>query len=113
MTPEDCPIQCGFVRGSGTTDAVYAIRLLLERQNSTHGLEKAFDRVPWDLIWHSVCSHCALEKYVSWIQLLYANTTSIIQCPAGLSKPFSITIGEHQGSAFSLLLFILTWTQPQ
>ncbi len=51
-------------------------------------LKKAFDRV-------------------RWIQLLYANTTSIVQCPAGLSKPFPITIGVHQGSALSPLLFIL------
>ncbi|MGL4932411.1 MAG: RNA-directed DNA polymerase, partial [Aeromonas sp.] len=48
------PNQCGFVRGRGTTDAIYAVRLLLERHREKNqpvhmaflDLEKAFDRVP-------------------------------------------------------------------
>ncbi len=105
------PNQCGFVRGSGTTDAIYAIRLLLERHREENqpahmaflDLEKAFDRVPLDLIWHYLRS---LEEYVRWIQLLYANTIIVVRCPAGLSKP-PITIGVDQVSALSPLLFIL------
>ncbi|KAK3558054.1 hypothetical protein QTP86_006472 [Hemibagrus guttatus] len=55
------PNRCGFVQGSGTTDAIHAIWLLLERHQEKNkpvhmaflDLEKAFDRVPQDLIWHS------------------------------------------------------------
>lgn len=64
----------------------------------------SFDRVPRDLIWHSLRSHGAPEEYVRWIQLLY---TSAVQCPAGLSEPFPTTVGVHQGSALLPLLFIL------
>lgn len=78
------PNQCGFVRGSGTTDAIQAIRLLLERHRGEKNqpvhmafldLEKAFDRMPRDLIRHSLCSLGAPEEYICWIQLLYTNTT--------------------------------------
>uniref|UniRef100_A0A673IM55 ribonuclease H n=1 Tax=Sinocyclocheilus rhinocerous TaxID=307959 RepID=A0A673IM55_9TELE len=65
-------------------------------------LEKAFNRVPRDLIWHSLCSRGAPEEYIWWIQLLYANTTSV----------FPITVGVHQGSALFPLLFILCMNTP-
>ncbi|XDV17916.1 hypothetical protein PO909_023707 [Leuciscus waleckii] len=64
------PNQCGFVRGSGTTDAIHGVRLLLERHREKNqqvhmaflDLEKAFDRMPRDLIWHSLRSHGAPEE---------------------------------------------------
>ncbi|ROL42668.1 RNA-directed DNA polymerase from mobile element jockey [Anabarilius grahami] len=59
------PNQCGFVQGSGTTDAIHAARILLEKHREKNqtvhmaflDLEKAFDRVPHDLIWNSLHSH--------------------------------------------------------
>ena len=50
--------QCGFVKGCGTTDAIHAARLLLEKHReknkSIHmvflDLEKAFNWVPHELI---------------------------------------------------------------
>lgn len=38
---------------------------------------------------------------------MYRNVTSTVRSPVGTSPPFSITVGVHQGSALSLLLFIL------
>uniref|UniRef100_A0A914WD71 Reverse transcriptase domain-containing protein n=1 Tax=Plectus sambesii TaxID=2011161 RepID=A0A914WD71_9BILA len=107
--------QCGFVKGAGTTDAIHAARLLIERHREKNqkihiaflDLEKAFDRVPHDLIWTSLRSHGVPEEYVRWIKILYANKTSAVRCPAGTSEPFPITVGVHQGSALSPLLFIL------
>jgi len=57
--------QCGIVKGSGTSDANHAVRILLERHREKNltvhasflDLEKAFDRVPYDLIWHALRSH--------------------------------------------------------
>ncbi|KAK3541772.1 hypothetical protein QTP86_003511 [Hemibagrus guttatus] len=46
-------------------------------------------------------------EYVRWIQLLYTNTSSFVRYPADLSEPFPITVGVHQGSTLSPLLFIL------
>ena len=107
--------QCGFVKGCGTTDAIHAVRLLMEKHRERNkpihmaflDLEKAFDRIPHDLIWHAMRSHGVPEVYVQWTQLLYRNVTSAIRGPVGTSPSFTINVGVHQGSALSPLLFVL------
>ena len=50
--------QAGFVKNCGTTDAIFAARLLVEKHREKNvplhlaflDLEKAFDRVPHDVI---------------------------------------------------------------
>jgi hypothetical protein len=109
------PNQCGFVKGCGTTDAIHAARLLVERHREKNrplhmaflDLEKAFDRIPHDLIWHALRSHGVPEEYVRWVKLLYRDVSSVVRCAAGTSRPFPIRVGVHQGSALSPLLFIL------
>ena len=107
--------QCGFVKGTSTSDAIFATRMLIERHREKRkplhiaflDLEKAFDRVPHDLIWMSLRKHGVPEPYIAWIKLMYTNVTSVVQCPAGKSDPFDVTVGVHQGSALSPLLFIV------
>ena len=51
-------MQCGFMSGRGTTDAIFILRQLQEKHLAANkplymafvDLEKAFDRVPWDVI---------------------------------------------------------------
>ncbi|EYC14192.1 hypothetical protein Y032_0041g394 [Ancylostoma ceylanicum] len=51
--------QCGSVPGCGTTDAIHSARLLIEKHREKKkrlhlaflDLEKAFDRVPHEVIW--------------------------------------------------------------
>jgi len=109
------PNQCGFVRRSGTSDAIHAVRILFERHREKNltvhaaflDLEKAFDRMPQDLIWHALRSHGVPETYVRWVKMLHNNTTSVVRTPVGTSPPFPIRVGVYQGSAVSPLLFIL------
>lgn len=57
--------QCGFVKGSGTMYTNHTAHLLLEKHRvktkPVHmaflDLEKAFDCVPYTLIWHTLQSH--------------------------------------------------------
>ncbi|EYB84458.1 hypothetical protein Y032_0316g2295 [Ancylostoma ceylanicum] len=107
--------QCGFVARCGTTDAIHAARLLIkkhrEKLKALHiaflDLEKAFDRVPHELIWYALRKHALPEELTEWVRILYARPRSQVQAPAGTSAEFPITAGVHQGSALSPLLFIL------
>lgn len=64
------PNQCGFVKGSSTTDAIHAARLLMEKHREMNGmahvafldLEKAFDHVPHILFWKALRSHSIPEE---------------------------------------------------
>lgn len=105
--------QCGFVRGKSTTDAIHTICILMEKyrvlKKDLHmvfiDLEKAFDRVPRSLIWHSLRSQYVPESYISKIADMYENVTTKVRCPAGTSEEFEVRVGVHQGSALSPLLF--------
>ncbi|EYC32664.1 hypothetical protein Y032_0002g1031 [Ancylostoma ceylanicum] len=107
--------QCGFVAKCGTTNAIHAARLLIEKhrekQKALHvaflDLKKAFDRVPHELIWYALGKHAIPEELIEWVRILYARPRSQVQAPAGTSAEFPITVGVHQGSALSPLLFIL------
>ena len=70
-------------------------------------LEKAFDRVPHDLLWFSLRDAGVPEEYVRWVKMLYTDSQSQVRSVAGTTKPFKVTVGVHQGSAISPLLFIL------
>lgn len=107
--------QCGFVKGCGTIDAIFAVRQLMEKfrekRRPLHlaflDLEKAFDRVPHQMIWYALRDHQVPEIYINWVKMLYNNTRSQVRCPAGLTDSFPVTVGVHQGSALSPLLFII------
>jgi len=105
--------QCGFVKGAGTTDAIHAARLVLEKHreknNPVHvaflDLEKAFDRVPHEVIWWALRKHQVSEVYIDWIKMIYRGASSSVRTSVGLSREFPIRVGVHQGSALSPLLF--------
>ncbi|VDO98885.1 unnamed protein product [Heligmosomoides polygyrus] len=107
--------QCGFVAGCGTIDAIHAVRLLVERhrekQKPLHlaflDLEKAFDRVPREVIWYALRQHGVPEELIEWVRILYSCPKSQVRAPAGTSTEFPISVGVHQGSALSPLLFIV------
>ncbi|CAD6188194.1 unnamed protein product [Caenorhabditis auriculariae] len=107
--------QCGLVRGCGTTDAIHAARILFEKHREKNvclhaafiDLEKAFDRVPHELIWYALRQHDVPEALINLVKLLYKDTKSKVVTAAGTTEDFSIKVGVHQGSALSPLLFIL------
>ena len=107
--------QFGFVPKKGTTDAVFALRLLMEKYRESQSnlnmvfidLEKAYDRVPREEIWRSLRMRNVPEAYVEVIQDMYSETTTSIRSEAGMGDRFTVKVGLHQGSALSPLLFIM------
>ena len=69
-------------------------------------LEKAFDRVPREVIQWALRRQVVPERLVSQVIDLYRGSKSLVRTVAGTSKEFEISEGVHQGSPFSPLLFV-------
>ncbi|KFD64314.1 hypothetical protein M514_23482 [Trichuris suis] len=106
--------QYGFRKGCSTTDSVHGIRLLMERYREKNrtlyvafiDLEKAFDALPHSTIWLALREHNVPEEYVNWIKMICKEATSRVSTSTGETETFPVTVGVHQGSALSPLLFI-------
>ena len=107
--------QFGFVPRKGTTDAVFALRLLMEKhiegqsnQNMVFiDLQKIYDRVLQEEIWRSLRMRSVPETYVEVTKDTYRETTILIRSEARMGDMFKVKVGLHQGSALSPLLFIM------
>ncbi len=107
--------QFGFSKGRSTTDAIFALRMLSEKyregQKELHcvfvDLEKAYDRVPREELWHSLRMSGVVEKYVSVVKDMYNDSETAVRSAAGLTDSFREEVGLHQGSALSPLLFAI------
>ena len=107
--------QFGFIPGRGTIDTIFVVRQLYEKYLAANkrlymafvDLEKAFDRVPWKVIWWALRKLGVEEWIVRLVQGMYANERSRVCVSEGYSEEFEVKVGVHQGSVLSLLLFII------
>ena len=108
-------MQCGFMSGRGTTDAIFIVCQLQEKHLAANkplymafvDLEKAFDRVPRDVIWWAMRKLGIDEWLVHLVQSMYKDVRSRVRVGDGYSKEFDVGVGVHQGSVLSPLLFII------
>ena len=71
-------------------------------------LEKAYDKVPRELIWYSLRRKGVLHKaYINITRDIYAGCKTSVVTSAGKTKGIEIEVGLHQGSALSPLLFVI------
>ena len=108
-------MQFGFMPGRGTTDAIFILRQLQEKYLAKRknlyfafvDLEKAFDRVPRDVVWWAMRKLGVDEWLVKVVQSMYQNTRSRVRVNGSFSDDFFVKVGLHQGSVLSPLLFII------
>ena len=70
-------------------------------------LEKAYNKVPRDLIYQALEKKGVTKKYIEMIQDMYSGAMTIMRIVVGETNDFFITVGLHQGSALSPYLFAL------
>ncbi|KAK3505596.1 hypothetical protein QTP70_004946 [Hemibagrus guttatus] len=116
---EICEQQYGFMPRKSTTDAIFALRILMEKysdgQRELHcvfvDLEKAYDRVPREELWYCMRKSGVAEKYVRVVQDMYERSRTVVRCAVGQTEEFNVGVGLHQGSALSPFLFAIVMDQ--
>ena len=107
--------QYGFQPGKSTIQPLFCLRMLQEKHRDfgkeLHvlfvDLEKAYDRVPSELIWYSLRRKGVPEAYINIIRDMCAGCKTSVMTSAGKTKGIEIEVGLHQGSALSPLLFMI------
>ena len=107
--------QFGFMPGRSTMEAIFLVRQLMERyreqKKDLHmvfiDLEKAYDKIPRNVMWWALEKHKVPAKYITLIKDMYDNVVTSVRTSDVDTDDFSIKIGLHQGSALSPYLFAL------
>jgi hypothetical protein len=88
--------QFGFMPGRSTTEAIFLIRQVMERykeqKKDLHmvfiDLEKAYDKIPRNLMWWALDKHKVPTKYVTLIKDMYDKIVTSVQTTDGDTNVF-------------------------
>ena len=93
----------GFMPGRSTTDAIFCLRMLLEKwtegQNAVHcafiDLENAYDRVPREELWECLRLDETSLCCIRIIKDMYDGATTTVRSAAGLTEEFKVNVRLH------------------
>ena len=105
--------QYGFMPGKETTDAVFALRMLMKKYREGQrklycvfvDLEKAYDRFPKEELLYFMRKLGMAKKYVQLVQDMYEGSKAVVRCAVGTTESIKIKVGMHPGSVLSPFLF--------
>lgn len=108
-------MQFGFRAGKSTTEAIFIVRQLQEKYlvkkkelwKEFIDLERAFNRVPREVIWWALRELGVEERMISVIKCMYVRAMTAVKIGGSESEKFPVRVGIHQGSVLSPLLFII------
>jgi len=107
--------QCGFRRGRGCVDQVFAVRQVCEKAIEKGkevffafmDLEKAYDRVDRGALWDVMRIYGVGGRLLRGVQSFYASSRACVRVADGVSDWFSVNVGLRQGCVMSPWLFNL------
>ena len=91
--------QFGFMPGRSTMEAIFLIRQLMERyreqKKDLHmvfiDLEKAYDKVPRNVMWWALEKHKVPTKYITLIKDMYKNAMTFVRTCVATPLTFLLT----------------------
>ena len=105
--------QYGFIPGKGTTDAMFALKMLMEKYRKDQrelycvfvDLEKANDRVPREELWYCMRKSEMAEKYVRFVQDMNEGSKTVVKRAVETTESFKVKVKLYQESTLSPFLF--------
>ncbi|AQK61125.1 hypothetical protein ZEAMMB73_Zm00001d054050 [Zea mays] len=105
--------QFGFMSRRSTMEAIFLIKHVMERYKEQKkdfhmvfiDMEKAYDKIPRNLMWWPLDKHKVPIKYVTLIKDMYDKVVTRVRTTDGDTNVFPINKGLHQGSALSPICF--------
>ncbi|EMS56501.1 Callose synthase 9 [Triticum urartu] len=81
------------------------IEIYREQKKEMHmvfiDFKKAYDKIPWNVMWWALEKHKVPTNYITLINDMYDNVVTSVRTSDGDTDDFPIKIGLHQGSAMN------------